>query len=273
MGEPIICDNNCKELAANHCRECHMFLCVGCLDQVHKKWKRFMSHEVSSICSMDASLLESLRNDVRPNCKVHRKPFDYYCKRCPQVMCLDCTIGHRRDHWPHPITDVFGTHLEDVEKSLIRIKERSEAIQQAQRVLNDRMDAVARSKDTVCEDICRHAQDIIESVSEARDQLVAQVNNATDHELRALGQVKDGADIAFLKLKNCEEHIRNFLKASKFEILLDKADKMEMMAKLYNEVDPNRFKPAEEVRLLFVKDREVTRRCQTIGQIEPYVLL
>ena len=266
MAESIVCDNKCQEAAKKYCRQCHKFLCAKCL-QVHKDWKDFSLHEIVETHDMTHSLLESLKSDVQLNCLIHNKPLDYYCDECT-VLCLDCTVGHHHYNKPRPIIDAFKGHKEHVERALSEMKEKLEAVQKARATLIDRVDAVTKSKESACKNVLRHAQEIVESVNKARDELVAQVKNSTEQKLHALGQIQDKADLAYVKMKSCEEHIQNRLKGSKVSVLMDKAEMVQAMADICNQVDHDMLQPTEEANLSFVEDREIIERCRSIGQIE-----
>lgn len=228
MAEPIYCDNKCKQAATEYCRQCHKFLCENCL-QLHKNWDDFSGHEILATRDMTNSVLESMKNDLQPNCHLHEIPLGHYCDDCKLVLCLHCFMDYHRDHSAFSIVTSFPRHKEVIERALVQVRGKSEAVQKARTILIDRVDAVTENKNIVCKNISRHAQEVIDSVVEAKDWIVAQVNTSTDHKVHTIGQIQDKADRDYVMLKSCEEHIQNRLKGSKVSVLLDKVEMMQKM--------------------------------------------
>ena len=210
----------------------------------------------------------SLTDEATSSCSCHKRPFEFYCDSCKLVLCLECCWENHRDHPAFAIKKTFDRHKEEIEAAFNALKNKSQALSEARNILVAKVDDIAKNKKVICENIFKHSQEIVDSVTEARDQLVAQVNTSTEVKLQTLGQLQDRADVAYLKLEHCEEGIKKTLSGSVMEIMSNKSKLMDEMAALCNEVNPNAFQPTEEANLSFVENKEVINCCRSIGQVE-----
>ncbi|CAG2200986.1 TRIM56 [Mytilus edulis] len=85
-------------IAVAKCEDCTVYLCLNCRDY-HGKLKTSKNHVIESF---EQSKLEQIigksLDDVREECKDHKKDTTLFCKPCNLWLCSDCSEKSHRRH-------------------------------------------------------------------------------------------------------------------------------------------------------------------------------
>lgn len=110
--------NICKEDTAKvFCYDCRHFLCQSC-NSYHYKFPANKRHTVTDSHSVDRSTLM-----LTLVCEEHELEFNYYCRDCECLICVQCVTSVHKGHSFTDIAEVAATAREDVKNRLVQIKD------------------------------------------------------------------------------------------------------------------------------------------------------
>ncbi|XP_071955753.1 E3 ubiquitin-protein ligase TRIM45-like [Antedon mediterranea] len=128
------------EQVESYCQDCKEYICSICCAS-HKGIPALRSHKLYSMNKMKEMSSIQIASLHPPQCEVHKKPLEFYCKDCENPICVNCTILGHRDcegrQKPIAIPEAFkifketttklekdaDTYTTELEKSLIEVYE------------------------------------------------------------------------------------------------------------------------------------------------------
>ena len=262
------CDKCGEGEVQGFCRDCGQFICQYCLD-VHRKWKDFQSHEISSLNEVQETASKMVTpKKVTTLCTKHpTEPIKIYCETCDQLICRDCTVKTHRDHNYDLIPDAFPKHrdailacldpikteLASVVETIARLNTRSSKLDRRGIKAKGKVDAEVDKLHAILEARRRDLHSEIDSkVQQGKKEMVAEIDQ---HELRQA------------QLSSCVEFVEGSLQScTEEEVLSMKTQVEQRTQQMASEFTPQQLQLGPE-QVLHVVCADLSPACQTLGEV------
>ena len=273
--QQVTCDNCTTANATGYCKECNQLFCTECMD-MHKKWARFASHQITSLDEVKSSpqAIAPSKQEAPLICPIpsHDEPLKIYCETCDSVICRDCTVRTHKDHKYDLISASYTKHCEELKHSLNPVKKKIEALKKVLSALAEREDEVRERGEGVLKEIHEMVEEMMNVLRESERKLSEEAKRVTDAKLEVLsGQVKS-AQISLSLLEHIEDYVEQSLKTSTpQQVLRSKKQMMECMNEVtIHDYNVEELHPKEKADFSFVKDSKVAESLQHIGDVVTY---
>ncbi|XP_033119310.1 uncharacterized protein LOC117118739 [Anneissia japonica] len=167
-----------KEKLEYYCQECRQYLCSSCSDH-HKDFRFFANHKLHSVEDVRSMSLIQKASLHPPQCLLHSKPFEFYCKSCKIPICGNCTIMDHKEwkgkHKPIRISEAFQAFKETsatLEKAADHCKNK---LQDCLQLVIKNGTELGKSKETCLRDIKKHVRVMIKKIEENGEKIKTEV--------------------------------------------------------------------------------------------------
>ena len=262
------CDKCGEGEVQGFCRDCGQFICQYCLD-VHRKWKDFQSHEISSLDEVQ----ETASNMVTPKkvttlCTKHpTEPIKIYCETCDQLICRDCTVKTHRDHNYDLIPDAFPKHRDAILACLDPIKTELASVVWTIARLNTRSSRLdgqgVEAKGKVDVEV-----DKLHAILEARrTDLHSEIDSKVHQGKKEMVAEIDQHELRQAQLSSCVEFVEGSLQScTEEEVLSMKTQVEQRTQQMASEFNPQQLQLGPE-QVLHVVCADLSPACQTLGEV------
>ncbi len=269
--QKVVCGNCTKDTrtATSYCRDCGEFICATCVD-VHTQWDRLSKHEVVPLVEFEKKVkqLDALKR-VTLYCSLHQgKELELYCETCEELICHNCIVKKHRDHQYDLVTDTFERQKGEIVMSLEPVKGHLESINEMLKQIDAQLKATKTKRDTVAAEIQRKTQKFQEMLELRKDELIDQLDEATQQTLKNLATQKDEVETIQTQLASCLSFVRESLRTgSQGEVMKMKKGVIKQIKTMTDSVKPEVLPPCEITNVSFSVSPAVAKNCQQFGVV------
>ena len=274
--EQVTCDNCTAANATGYCKDCNQLLCTECMD-MHKKWARFASHQITILDEVTSSVSSShpMKHEPIITCFLpsHSEPLKYYCDTCDESICRDCTILTHKDHKYSLLADIDAQHIEALEHSFIPVKGKIKELEQVLFALAEREGEIRERGEGVLKEIHDTADEMVDTLRQSERKIADQAKMVIDAKLEVLSEQTKSAQMSLSVLKDVGDYVEQSLKTGTHQQIPLRSKKQ--MTEHMNEVTTHDYNveelhPREKADFSFVKDNKIAESLQHIGDIVTY---
>ena len=184
-------------------------------------------------------------------CPKHNKELDVLCD-CGSLVCSHCVFREHRTHSHEMIIDVFEKNEIEVREALLNTKEQIKRIESSFKDLGDLDLEFIEQSCAIEHQINEHANHIVYSINQFREQLVEEVRTATNKKRKVIHLQIEEAEKGLKKMKASQTFIEKVLQTrSPQKILASKQQMLQQLKIACNEVNMELFKPIEAFDVKF----------------------
>ena len=271
--QQVTCDNCTTANATGYCKECNQLLCTECMD-MHKKWARFASHEITSLDEVKSSpqAISPSKEEAPLICPIpsHNEPLKIYCETCDSVICRDCTVRTHKDHEYDLISTSYTKHCEELKHSLNPVKKKIETFKKVLSALAEREGEIKERGEGVLEEIHEMVEEMIDALRQSERKLSEEAKRVTDAKLEVLSGQAKSAQISLSLLEHIKDYVEQSLKTGTLQqVLRSKKRMMEHMSEVTTQINVE-LEPKVKADFSFFKDSKIAESLQHIGDIVTY---
>lgn len=262
------CDKCEENEAIGYCSDCGEFVCQPCIN-VHKKWKAFMSHRISTLeeVQAEAARLVPSRKRVMECGKHPGKPSEIYCETCKEVICRDCTVKTHRGHEYDLVGDCFIKHRDVIITSLQPLKKQLESIDQAVVEMDDCYVRLADQVQSTKQEIQREISQLQDALEIRKQELMAQVDQMETQMGSTVQVQREECKLIQKQFSSCLEYVSESLRTgTKHEVLSIKEKVVARVQQLVAEFNPETIQRKPEESLHFSYP-DLTEACKSFGSL------
>ena len=210
---------------------------------------------INNLLEIDAVLKKEAA--VVPLCHDHNdRPKDLYCEKCETHICFKCSTDSHRKHKCDRSEYLFTRHKQQIETSLLSVKQRIDEVKQTLAHYDTREKEMRDQEEAVQMEIDAAYQQLIDQLQESRRNLSRQATTELQEKLKLHCFQKANFESVLLKLKNCHELVEDELRSlSQYQIQEAKEDLVKLITKTHSEVEVNKLQPAQEANMVFIRNK------------------
>ena len=214
------------------------------------------------------TLMNKVSDPQQVTCPNHQKPLEIFCETCEELICLYCIRQNHKDHEWNSITDSYHKHCQELERSLVPVKEKVTAVENVLTTITERENEIGEQSETVKQEVHVMEEEMIRAIHESARQLTREVETVTDGKLKVLSEQKKSAEMSLGYLKDCEEYVKQCLQAySQQQVLMSKKQMMERMSQVTQQINVEEFNSIEKADVQLIKDSKIVKGVHHIGDI------
>ena len=194
---------------------------------------------------------------VVPLCHDHNdRPKDLYCEKCETHICFKCITDSHRNHKCDRSEYLFTKHKQQIETSLLSVKQRIDEVEQTLAHYDTREKEMRDQEEAVQMEIDAAYQQLIDQLQESRRNLSRQATAELQEKLKLHCLQKANVESVLLKLKNCHELVEEELRSlSQYQIQEAKEKLVKLITKTHSKVKVNKLQPAQEANMVFSRNK------------------
>ena len=210
---------------------------------------------INSLLEIDAVLKKEAT--VVPLCHDHNdRPKDLYCESCQTHICFKCSTDSHRKHKCDRSEYLFTKHKQQIETSLLSVKQRIDEVEQTLARYDTREKEMRDQEEVVQMEIDAAYQQLIDQLQESRRNLSRQATAELQDKLKLHCLQKANVESVLLKLKNCHELVEEELRSlSQYQIQEAKEELVRLINETHSEVKISKLQPAQEANIVFSKNK------------------
>ncbi|XP_011407495.2 PREDICTED: E3 ubiquitin-protein ligase TRIM71-like [Amphimedon queenslandica] len=269
---------------------CHHVFCKTCIDGLKVQENGLKCPTCSSTCREMASLdgimnrsfppafhinnLLDLRLDEQEqevldlSCPVDKKPLDFFCEKCLDLICKDCVPRSHQGHVCKSVTEaipkqksVLQSHSEQVKEEEVFIQSKVEALKERERI-------VFEQKATVKAEIRTKARELIRMIKSSEEDLIAKVDEIVQSKLDPLKEKRQFLEGMQSKMRNLQEQVSKCLNSGGKQGVLNMAKELiPKMEEVKSSVDKTKMNPTEVADLTFIQDPKCMEAARHLGDL------
>jgi hypothetical protein len=197
------------------------------------------------------------------------KEVDYYCEACGEPICLLCIKEHHRHHHCVSLKEAFRKYQEEVGVFLEPMEEQIETLQGALLQFDIRCEEISSQQTATRSDIHSTFMSLREALNVRENELTCQLDLVTRRKLKGLAVQKDHVETSLAKLASCVHFIKESIGPIRNEgdVLMMKANTLKTIHELNVPFQSDLLQPNTEANITFSVSADITRLCQTYGQV------
>ena len=210
---------------------------------------------INSLLEIDAVLKKEVV--VVPLCHDHNdRPKDLYCEKCETHICFKCSTDSHRKHKCDRSEYLFTKHKQQIETSLLSVKQRIDEVEQTLAHYDTREKEMRDQEEVVQMEIDAAYQQLIDQLQESRRNLSRQATTELQEKLKLHCLQKANVESVLLKLRNCHELVEEELRSrSQYQIQEAKKELVKLITETHSEVKVNKLQSAQEANIVFSKNK------------------
>ena len=214
-----LCESCSGGKAEAFCRQCTEFICSECVKS-HEKMKAFKGHEIAS---MEQLRVGGARESVVPptKCKVHDEILKLYCYTCNQLICRDCLIDDHVDHDREFVKKAAPRCREKLRESAAPLRQATAEITAAGADVRAAKREVAKNLASVSETIRQSMDEMIATLQQRKQQLLAKASELAEEKLGALAAQEKNLNISLAEARSLVDVVERSLQNASDEELLE----------------------------------------------------
>ena len=214
-----LCESCSGGKAEAFCRQCTEFICSECVKS-HEKMKAFKGHEIAS---MEQLRVGGARESVVPptKCKVHDEILKLYCYTCSQLICRDCLIDDHADHDREFVKKAAPRCREKLRESAAPLQQATAEIIAAAADVQAAKREVAENLTSVSETICQSMDEMIATLQQRKQQLLAKASELAEEKLGALDTQEKSLNVSLAEARSLVDVVERSLHNASNEELLE----------------------------------------------------
>ena len=209
--QQVICDICTTTNATGYFKECNKFLCKNCIN-IHKSGASDIDHNIASFDEVDRSASQILSLKQETKCSSHDKPLEFFCEKCEELICHDCSVRMHKDHKYNSVVSCYSKHYHTLETNLKGVSDNVANVTDVLAALADREDKIRTQGESIKEEIRATVKEIINTLQQSEKQLIGNVDEVSGSKLQILSEQKKSAEIKLIQLKDCKESVTHSLK-------------------------------------------------------------
>ena len=162
-------------------------------------------------------------------------------------------------------SDSFPQHKQEILNQLEPIKHHLATVNQALHTFDARSRAIQDQKAAVQADIHKRIDQLHQVLEQRRTELIGQLDQLTQHKVKALAAQRDQVELLHTQLTSCLEYMEGSLKTG------TQAEILEMKAPLLNQItttlNPDTLAPEEEADIFLVADNDLHHACEKFAEV------
>ena len=171
-------------------------------------------------------------------------------------ICFKCSTDSHRKHKCDRSEYVFIKHKQQIETSLLSVKQRIDEVKQTLARYDTREKEMRDQEEAVQMEIDAAYQQLIDQLQESRRNLSRQATAELQEKLKLHCFQKANVESVLLKLKNCHELVEEELRyRSQYQIQEGKEELVRLITETHSEVEVNKLQPAQEANMVFSKNK------------------
>ena len=212
---------------------------------------------INSLLEIDAVLQKEAV--VVPLCHDHNdRPKDLYCEKCETHICYKCSTDSHRKHKCDRSEYLFTKHKQQIETSLLSVKQRIDNVEQILGHYDTREKEMRDQEEVVQMKIDAVYQQLIERLQESRRNLSRQATAELQEKLKLNCLQKANVESVLLKLKNCHELVEEELRSrSQYQIQEAKEELVKLINETHSEVKVYDLLPVQRANMKFSVGKKV----------------
>ena len=208
---------------------------------------------------------------VSPYCSVHAdKELELYCETCGELICSHCALRGQKHH-SHEydlISSCYEKYKREMTLSLEPMEKQLTTVKKALAHLDVHCGAISDQRAAIKADIHRTTQRIHEIIDVRKTELIHQLHQKTQEQLKGIAVQRDELETILAKLSSCLEFVRESLEInSQGEVMKMKTTIIKQVKELTATFQPDVLIFNTKADIEFIASTDVTAMCENYGQI------
>ncbi len=263
------CQHCRKEKATGYCRNCREFYCEPCIE-VHKKWKGFMSHTITTTEEIQAEALNFVSAKTAMACTTHPdKPVEIYCETCEELICQYCVVKTHRDHEYDLVRDCFPKHRDAITASLQPVNRQLDVVKQAIAEMDARSMRLAEQVLSAKQGIEGQIDQLHIALESRKGELIRETDQLAEQASKSLHAQRHLYELTQTQLHGCLEYVEESLRTgSQEEILSIEKQVIETVKLMASEFNPGDYQPEPEQTVRCSQNHQkLAEACLGFGEV------
>ena len=217
-----LCESCSGGKAEAFCRQCTEFICSECVKS-HERMKTFKGHEIVSMEQLRVGGARKIPVPEAPprKCKTHDKTLKLYCYTCCQLICRDCVIDDHADHDREFVKKAAPRCREKLRESAAPLRQATAEITAAAADVQAAKREVAENLTSVSETIRQSMDEMIATLQQRKQQLLAKASELAEEKLGALDAQEKSLNMSLAEARSLVDVVERSLQNVSDEELLE----------------------------------------------------
>lgn len=206
-----------------------------------------------------------------PPCDEHRKPLEYYCEDCSQLLCMRCMLENHRKHNFEEALRVVPEHLANMRNLIQPAFEFVSRAEEAMKQLEEDKELIEANRNTCAESIREVCNKMRDAIANREQMLLSTVDKYIDTKLKLVEcQNKNLSEKRNLVLENVES-IQKLLERTTDVLVLREgqalSDQLDLQEEAILEAESEVLKSKYSSSYVGFKDESVPHTVQQIAKL------
>ena len=219
-----LCESCSGGKAEAFCRQCTEFICSECVKS-HGRLKIFKGHEIASVEQLRVGGARKIPVPEAPpkKCKMHDEVVKLYCYTCSQLICRDCIVyDHTEpDHKHKFVKEAASQCREKLRESAAPLRQATAEITAAAADVRAAKREVAENLTSVSETIRQSMDEMIATLQQRKQQLLAKASELAEEKLGALDAQEKSLNMSLAEARSLVDVVERSLRNASDEELLE----------------------------------------------------
>ena len=217
---------------------------------------------------LDLPLDEQEQEDLDLSCPMHKKPLDFFCEKCLELICTDCVQRSHQNHVCKSVPEAIPKQKSILQSQSEQVKEEEGFIQSKVEALKERERIVLDQQATVKAEIHTKAMELIRMIQSSEEDLIAKVDEIVQSKLAPLKEKRQFLEGTQSEMSNLQEQVSKCLNSGSQQGILNMAKKLiPKMEEVKSSVDKTKMNPTEVADLTFVQDPKCMEAARHLGDL------
>ncbi|XP_011406430.1 PREDICTED: tripartite motif-containing protein 2-like [Amphimedon queenslandica] len=265
---------------------CHHAFCKTCIDGLTVQENSLKCPSCREMASLDGITNRSFppaftinnlldlrldgqeQEDLDLSCPMHKKPLDFFCEKCLDLICTDCVQRSHQGHVCKSVPEAVPKQKSVLQSHSEQVKEEEGFIQSKVEALKERERIVLEQQATVKAEIHTKAIELIRMIQSSEEDLIAKVDEIVQRKLDPLEERRQFLEGTQSEMRNLQEQVSKCLNSSSQQGVLNMAKKLiSKMEEVKSSVDKTKMNPTEVADLTFVEDPKCMEAARHLGDL------
>ena len=216
---------------------------------------------------------QSPEREEPSSCQHHGgRPLEIFCDTCDLLICHQCTFKEHRDHEYDSVTVRYPSHKREIHTKLQQLQD-LHGTTRVLDILDQQKERVTQCALTVRDEINTTLQQLHSNLDASGEELKRTLDRRLHEALATIDIQRVRAAAVTAEVASCQEEVGWHLHTgSPEQLLLRKQQLISRMTQSIASLCEMKSYQLPEIDFLFKQDKEVTQRCQKIGEVRLYPL-
>ena len=205
---------------------------------------------------------------VSPCCSKHTdEELKLYCKSCGKLICWKCANSNHKHHDHESLDKALEQYKEEIESLLVPMEKQMKTISHALEQLDTNSGKITKKQTVIEADIHTAVQRLQEILGIREAQLIDQLNQITQGQLKSLAAQRDQLETTQDQLGSCHDFMKKSMESESHGDMLNmKTNVVKQAKKLTTPLQPDLLNPSAEPDISYLGSSNIFTDCQKFGR-------